>query len=164
MSFSRVIFSVLAVLLLAGCGDLSIRTLSNDEFAQAAAVLVEETGGRDGQIYSRHLREQLGTPPSSAATHRLKTTISSSSINTLSIVGSSSTLKKMTMTAQFSLINIVTGETDLAESISTNATLGTVSSYFGQDESETNGRQRLAKLLADRVARRVQLFFLDTTQ
>jgi hypothetical protein len=49
---------------------------------------------------------------------------------------------------------------ELTESISTKATLGAISSYYGQDVSETQGQERLAKLLADRVANRMQLFFI----
>lgn len=66
----------------------------------------------------------------------------------------------MTMTVSFELINSKTGEVELDDTISTDATLGAVTSYFGQDESETQGKERLARLLADRVARHIQLFFI----
>jgi imidazolonepropionase-like amidohydrolase len=78
----------------------------------------------------------------------------------LSVVGSSSNLKKMTMSASFTLTNLTTSKVELTESISTKATLGAISSYYGQDVSETQGQERLAKLLADRVANRMQLFFI----
>ena len=66
----------------------------------------------------------------------------------------------MTMSVSFKLTNITTGETEFTDAISTNATLGTVSSYYGQDEAKTQGQERLAGLLADRVADRMQLFFI----
>ena len=98
--------------------------------------------------------------PGITPTHTLESDLSVSSVSTLSVVGSSSTLKKMTMSVSFKLTNITTGETELKDAISTNATLGAVSSYYGQDEAETQGQERLAGLLADRVTNRMQLFFI----
>jgi imidazolonepropionase-like amidohydrolase len=98
--------------------------------------------------------------PGVTPTHTLNSGLSVSSASTLSVVGSSSTLKKMTMSVSFTLTNLATGETELKDVVSTNATLGAVSSYYGQDESETQGQERLARLLADRVANRMQLFFI----
>ncbi len=163
MSFYRSILAVLILVLVAGCSDISVRGLSESEYDQLAAIDVVDTGGRDGQLYSRRLRERLSMNDGAAPVYQLTSTISASSISTLSVIGSSSKLTKMTMTARFDLTNIATGDVELSDTISTNATLGAVSSYFGKDESEANGKERLAKLLADRVARRIQLFLLDAS-
>ena len=142
------------------CGDFEVRTLSEGEFDKVARIQVATTSGRIGQIYTRQLRDQImvdsGIPP----THRLDSELSVRSSSTLSVVGSSSNLKKMAMSVSFTLTNLETNETVLADSISTNATLGAVSSYYGQDNSEIQGRERLAKLLANRVSKRIQLFFV----
>ena len=142
------------------CGDFKVRTLSEVEFDKVARIQVATTSGRIGQIYTRQLKDQIMVDPGITPTHRLDSKLSVSSSSTLSVVGSSSNLKKMTMSVSFTLTNLVTNETDLADSISTNATLGAVSSYYGQDESEKQGQERLARLLADRVANRMQLFFI----
>ena len=152
--------SLLLLLTVTACGDLRFRTLSHSEYDQIARIQVNTSSGRVGQIYTRQLKDQLMMNPGVTPTHALNSDLSVSSASTLSVVGSSSTLKKMTMSVSFTLTNLATGETELKDTISTNATLGAISSYYGQDESETQGQERLAKLLADRVANRMQLFFI----
>jgi hypothetical protein len=152
--------SLLLLLTLTACGDFRVRTLSDREYNQIASIQVATSFGRVGQIYTRQLKDQLMMDPGVTPTHALNSELSVSSASTLSVVGSSSTLKKMTMSVSFTLTNLATGETELKDVVSTNATLGAVSSYYGQDESETQGRERLARLLADRVANRMQLFFI----
>ena len=152
--------SLLLLLAVTACGDFRVRTLSDNEYNQIASVQVATSSGRVGQIYTRQLKDQLMMNPGVTPTHALNSDLSVSSASTLSVVGSSSTLKKMTMSVSFTLTNLATGETELKDTISTNATLGAISSYYGQDESETQGQERLARLLADRVANRMQLFFI----
>ena len=154
------ILSLLLLLTVTACGDFRVRTLSDSEYGQIVSIQVATSSGRVGQIYTRQLKAQLMMNPEVTPTHALDSDLSVSSASTLSVVGSSSTLKKMTMSVSFTLTNLATGETELRDEISTNATLGAVSSYYGQDESETQGKERLAKLLADRVANRMQLFFI----
>ena len=153
--------SLLLLLTVAGCGDFKVRTLSGGEFDQIASIQVVGSSGRIGQIYTRQLKDQLMIDPGITPTHRLESKLSVSSASTLSVVGSSSNLKKMTMSASFTLTNLTTGKVELTESISTKATLGAISSYYGKDVSESQGQERLAKLLADRVANRMQMFFID---
>ena len=152
--------SLLLLLTVTACGDFRVRTLSDSEYKQIASIQVVTSSGRVGQIYTQKLKDQLMMNPGVTPTHALNSDLSVSSASTLSVVGSSSTLKKMTMSVSFKLTNLTTGEIELKDAISTNATLGAVSSYYGQDESETQGQERLAGLLADRVANRMQLFFI----
>ena len=70
----------------------------------------------------------------------------------------------MTMTARFDLRHLASGESLIADSITADATLGAVMSLYGQDKSETHARERLAILLAQRVVRRLQLYFLNQSQ
>ena len=152
--------SLLLLLTVTACGDFRVRTLSDSEYKQIASIQVVTSSGRVGQIYTQQLKDQLMMNPGVTPTHALNSDLSVSSASTLSVVGSSSTLKKMTMSVSFTLTNLASGETELKDTISTNATLGAISSYYGQDESETQGQERLARLLADRVTNRMQLFFI----
>ena len=70
----------------------------------------------------------------------------------------------MSMTITFELNARDTGKTLFADSVSGDATLGAVSSFYGQDKSESHARERLALLLAQRVGRRLQLYFLEQKQ
>ena len=150
------------LMVLAACADMNIQSLGSSLAKQDIHINVVEAGGREGQIYSRALRNRLMSTAGGADTHSLSTTISSSSTSTLSVSGQSSQLKKMTMSASIVLVDLETGETTFSGSVSANATLGTVSSIFANDRSDRHGRERLAKLLAERVAARVHLHFLES--
>ena len=152
--------SLLLLLAVTACSDFRVRSLSDSEYNQVASIQVISSTGRLGQIYTRQLKDKLMMNPEITPTYALESSLSVSSASTLSVVGSSSTLKKMTMSVSFTLTNLASGETELKDTISKNATLGAISSYYGQDESEIQGQERLAGLLADRVANRMQLFFM----
>ena len=64
------------------------------------------------------------------------------------------------MKAVFTLRKQDDGEILLSDQVIADATLGTVSSLFGQDQSEAHARDRMAKLLAQRVVQQLQLYFL----
>ncbi len=98
----------------------------------------------------------------SLATHSVSTRLNVSSSSSLSVQGSTSDLKKKTMTASIVLVDLATGEVVLSDSLSANATLGTVSAQFAQTRSDRHADERLAMLLADRVAARLHLFFSQT--
>ena len=67
----------------------------------------------------------------------------------------------MTMIAKFELTKQGGDDVLLQDTVTADATLGTVSSLFGQDQSELHARDRMAKLIAQRVAQRIQLYFLN---
>ena len=67
----------------------------------------------------------------------------------------------MTMASDFILTEQSGGDVLLKDTITTDVTLGTVSSLFGQDQSELHARDRMARLIAQRVAQRIQLYFLN---
>ena len=65
------------------------------------------------------------------------------------------------MVAKFELTKHGGGDVLLQGKVIADATLGTVSSLFGQDQSELHARDRMARLIAQRVAQRIQLYFLE---
>jgi hypothetical protein len=79
----------------------------------------------------------------------------------LSVKGASSTLKKARMSANFTLVQLDTGKTVYSDSVTGAATVGAVTSLYGQDRSEINARERLAVLLAKKTVRQLQLYFLN---
>ena len=158
LSFRKTIAAV-ALLFLAACSNVSMTPLISANIEDLAAVNVVEVSGRDGQLYSRQLRNRLYVNGMQAPSYDLVSRITVESSSSLSVKGKSSTLKKMTMSNNIELLDRQTGEIVLRETLSAGATFGVVTSYFGQDESERNGRERLVKLLAERTARQVQLYF-----
>ena len=160
MWLSRLIVAA-GLLLLTGCSGLEIKSLGQALYERNAVIEVVQSSGRNGQLYSRQLRSRLAYVEASA-THSVSTSLSVSSAATLSVRGSNSDLKKKTMTATFLLTDLATGETVLDETLSASATLGTVSAQFAQLRSDRHADERLAMLLADRVAARLHLFFTQS--
>jgi len=152
---------ILCGLILSNCGDVNIRQLGTKNLKNLQQIAVRDASGREGQLYGRKLRKLLHIGGKAVENYELVSSISFSASSALSVQGASSTLKKMTMTASFDLRDLTSGETLITDNITTDATLGAVTSLYGQDKSETHARERLAILLAQRVVRRLQLYFLN---
>mgnify|MGYP001478513044 FL=1 len=155
---------VLCGLIFNNCGNITIHQLGTKNLQNLQQIAVEDASGREGQLYGRELRKLLHIGGKAVENYELISSISFSASSTLSVQGASSTLKKMTMSASFKLRNLTSGETLIADSITADATLGAVTSLYGQDKSETHARKRLAILLAQRVVQRLQLYFLNQNQ
>jgi hypothetical protein len=149
------------LLAVAGCSTITIGKLDETVSTEVGSVSVIETDGRAGQIYSRALRQELYLHGQAVPAYVLTSSISVSSSSTLSVRGVTSTFRKMTMVATFKMTKQGGGDVLLQDKVSTDATLGTVSSLFGQDQSELHARDRMARLIAQRVAQRIQLYFLE---
>ena len=155
---------IICSLILTNCGDVTIRQLGTENLQNLQQVAVNGVSGREGQLYSRELRKLLHIGGKAVENYELISSISFSASSALSVQGASSTLKKMTMSASFELRNLTNGKTLIVDSIAADATLSAVTSLYGQDKSETHARKRLAILLAQRVVRRLQFYFLNQSQ
>ena len=156
----KIIGGMVFLLAFAGCSTVTIGELDERVSAKLSSVSVMDTDGRAGQLYSRALRQALYVFGQASPAYDLTSSISVSSSSTLSVRGVTSTFKKMSMVANFTLTK-QGGDVLLRDTVTADATLGTVSSLFGQDQSELHARDRMATLLAQRVAQRVQLYFLE---
>jgi len=152
------LFLAIGILALVGCADTKLQRVGSILESRDVGVHVVEVSGRTGQLYSRQLRDRFD---GGVASHDLSTSLSQSSSSVVSVRGTGSQLKKMTMTAALTLTDRATGEVVLSDTVSATATLGAVSAYFAQTRSDRHGAERLAVLLVDRAAARVNLFFLN---
>ena len=150
---------ILLVGMLTACTGLSVKPLGTSFTEDNLRVAVIGTGGRNGQIYSRALNSLIGGAVDPAFT--LSSELSVASGKTLTVRGSSSNLQKRSMTAKITLVDTATGKTVMSDSISESSTVGTVSSYYAQTRSNKHSDERTSLLLAERVAARVHLYFLD---
>ena len=155
---------MLCGLIFNNCSDVSIHQLGTKNLQNLQQIAVKDASGREGQLYGRELRKLLHIGGKAVENYELISSISFSGLNELSVQGASSTLKKMTMSASFELRNLTNGKTLIVDRIAADATLGAVTSLYGQDKSETHARRRLAILLAQRVVRRLQFYFLNQSQ
>ena len=156
----KIIGGMVFLLVFAGCGTVAISQLDERVSAKLSSISVVDTDGRAGQLYSRALRQALYVYGQASPVYDLTSSISVSSSSALSVRGITSTFKKMSMVANFTLTKQGGGDVLLRDTVTADATLGTVSSLFGQDQSELHARDRMSTLLAQRVAQRVQLYFL----
>ena len=157
----KLAYCVAFLLTVAGCTTVSFSHLGETVSAEVSSVSVVETGGRAGQLFSRELRRSLYRYGKSIPAYELTSSISLSSSSTLSVRGVSSTFKKMTIVASFELKKQGGDDILLRDTVTADATLGTVSSLFGQDQSELHAIDRMSRLIAQRVAQRIQLYFLE---
>ena len=65
------------------------------------------------------------------------------------------------MSVSYQLVNTETGNLLTEGSVSATATSGTITSYYGQDESARFASERLLGLLAERMHQKLQLYFLS---
>jgi hypothetical protein len=157
MWLSRLVLAI-GIVALVGCANTRLQSVGSILDSRDVGVHVVEVSGRTGQLYSRQLRDRF---EGGVVSHDLSTSLSQSSSSVVSVRGTGSQLKKMTMTAALTLTDRATGEVVLSDTVSATATLGAVSAYFAQTRSDRHGAERLAVLLADRAAARVNLFFLN---
>ena len=150
-----------AGLLLPGCSNFKMQPLDATNQARLKSVAVVSSGGRDEQLFNRELRRLLYIDGPAAAQYRLSSSVSYDATSTLSVKGTRSTLKKARMSANFTMTQLDTGKTVYKDSVTGEATIGAVTSLYGQDQSETNARERLAVLLAKKSVRQLQLYFLN---
>ena len=158
MWLSRLLIAAILALATA-CSGLAVKPLGSSLSQQDLGVVVADTAGRNGQIYTRNLTRLLGD--TSAPKFQLKSSLSSSSTSSVTVRGSTADFKKKSMTAEITLVDISTGKTVMRDSMSESTTLGTVTSYYAQARSDKHADERISQLLAKRVAIRVQLYLIE---
>ena len=158
MWLSRLLIAAILALATA-CSGLTVKPLGSSLSQQDLGVVVADTAGRNGQIYTRNLTRLLGD--TSAPKFQLKSSLSSSSTSSVTVRGSTADFKKKSMTAAITLIDTSTGKTVMRDSMSESTTLGTVTSYYAQARSDKHADERISQLLAKRVAIRVQLYLIE---
>ena len=158
MWLSRLLIAAILALATA-CSGLAVKPLGSSLLQQDLGVVVADTAGRNGQIYTRNLTRLLGD--TSAPKFQLKSSLSSSSTSSVTVRGSTADFKKKSMTAAITLVDTSTGKTVMRDSISESTTLGTVTSYYAQARSDKHADERISQLLAKRVAIRVQLYLIE---
>ena len=158
MWLSRLLIAATLALATA-CSGLAVKPLGSSLSQQDLGVAVVNTSGRRGQIYTRNLTRLLGD--TTTPKFQLVSALSTSSSSSVTVRGSTAYFKKKSMTASITLLDIATGKNVMSDAISESTTLGTVTSYYAQARSDKHADERMSQLLAERVARRVQLYLIE---
>ena len=140
----KFLYCMIFLLATIGCSTVKIGQLDENIGGKLGSIAVVETSGRAGQLYSREVRKALYLHGQTPPAFELTSSISVSSSSALSARGATTTYKKMTMTSNFLLTEKNGGDVLLKDTVTADVTLGTVSSLFGQDQSELHARDRMA--------------------
>ena len=89
-------FLLAGLCLLVACTNMQVQTVGELLRQQDVGINVVQSGERTGQLYSRQLRDRFDS--GGLITHDLSSNISQSSSSVVSVRGTGSNLKKMTMT------------------------------------------------------------------
>ena len=161
MSLYKAIMSAIAALfLLSACQTLSTVELRDQTQDELDRLALPEATSRLDQIFLRQLDENLAQDEA-LRDLALSTSLSVASSSTLSVKGKSSSLSKSTMTLTYDITDRVSKERLTSGTLTATATSGTVSSYYGQEQSKKFISERLARTLSDRLAQSLRLFFLN---
>ena len=146
------------ILLLAGCGAVSVQNLSSLQSSQLAEVAFDTPKDRSEQLFIRGFRKVSGQEVADPL-YQLSFQLSYSSSRRLSVRGTSSSLTSSDMALRYQLISLETGELVTSGSLSAEASSGAVSSFYAQTASEHHAEERLAELLGTRLAERLTSYF-----
>jgi hypothetical protein len=138
----NLLIAVFAMLSLSGC----VTSLSVDTQAQLQQLTITTDDGRTEQLFRQEIERLIGDQ--SGARYDLSASITSSR-------GDNS----MTMTVRYSLYDQEIGEILINKSVSSSASIGGVSSEFGEEQAFLHAEERLSINLAQKVYQRLLLYF-----
>jgi len=138
----NLLIAVFAMLSLSGC----LTSLSVDTQAQLQQLTITTDDGRTEQLFRQEIERLIGDQ--SGARYDLSASITSSR-------GDNS----MTMTVRYSLYDQELGEILINKSVSSSASIGGVSSEFGEEQAFLHAEERLSINLAQKVYQRLLLYF-----
>jgi hypothetical protein len=138
----NLLIAVFAMLSLSGC----VMSLSVDTQAQLQQLTITTDDGRTEQLFRQEIERLIGDQ--SGARYDLSASITSSR-------GDNS----MTMTVRYSLYDQELGKILINKSVSSSASIGGVSSEFGEEQAFLHAEERLSINLAQKVYQRLLLYF-----
>jgi hypothetical protein len=138
----NLLIAVFAMLSLSGC----VTSLSMDTQAQLQQLTITTDDGRTEQLFRQEIERLIGDR--SGTRYDLSASITSSR-------GDNS----MTMTVRYSLYDQEMGEILINKSVSSSASIGGVSSEFGEEQAFLHAEERLSINLAQKVYQRLLLYF-----
>jgi hypothetical protein len=138
----NLLIAIIAMLGLSGC----VTSLSVDTQAQLQQLTITTDDGRTEQLFRQEIERLIGDQ--SGARYDLSASITSSR-------GDNS----MTMTVRYSLYDQEMGEILINKSVSSSASIGGVSSEFGEEQAFLHAEERLSINLAQKVYQRLLLYF-----
>jgi len=138
----NLLFALIAVIGLNGC----VSSLPVDVQQQLQQLTINTTEGRTEQLFRQEMERLIGERIGSR--YDLSATITSSRSD-----------NSMTMRVQYSLYDQEIGEILISKSVSSSASIGGVSSEFGEEQAFLHAEERLSINLAQKVYKRLLLYF-----
>ena len=142
MSLLKSIVTVIAVIMLAGC----VTTIPDQTYSALSSVKVSAKEGRAEQLFQKEMNRLI--KPDDTNRYDLSVQISSSR-------GSNS----MAMTINYTLYDQSQGKIVVKKSVSSSASIGAVSSEFGEEQAFIHAEERLSINLAQKIYQRLMVYF-----
>ena len=127
---------------LTGC----VSTIDDQTYNEISMITVKTPQGRVEQLFQKELERLI--KPQSDSRYDLSARISSSRGDT-----------SMAMTIKYTVYDQTKGEIIINKSVSSSASIGAVSSEFGEEQAFTHAEERLSINLAQKIYQRLLVFF-----
>ena len=150
----------LSLLILQGCSNWSISQLQSDLQPELAQIELPRPKSRLDQLVLQELHKNI-LDSGAEKTYSLVFDVAAGGNATVSVQGTSSTLRTSTTTLNFTLLEKSTGKTVLSDSLSSSASSGAVSGLYANEKSTQFSGERLAKLLANRMIQSIALYIAN---
>jgi hypothetical protein len=138
--------ALLSMVIVAGCSSISrIDEAIHDEMSQ---ITVVTENGRTEQLFQQEFERLIARNSLKEARYQLKTKISSNRGE-----------NNMVMMVDYHLYDSRTGEVLTSHRFSSSASIGGVTSIFGEDQATIHAGERLSVKLAEKVYNHLVLFF-----
>ena len=148
----------LTLTLLQGSAGWNVSQVQDQAMPELAKISMPVPNGRLEQLLIQEFDRQIvGTDP--IKLYQLKFTISNASAKTVSVQGTSSTLRSTNTTLSYQLYDIASGDLLTEDVLSATATSGAVSGHYAQSQSSQFTSERLAQLLGARLAQQLSFYF-----
>ena len=164
MSYFRSCLNIIIVaLVLSGCQTLSTADINAVTQSELDRIELPEASDRLEQLFLRQLDTSLNQQ-AGLRDLALSIDMSVTSSSTLAVKGKTSSLSKSVLSVEYVLSDRLHNDILTQGTVTATATSGTVSSYFGQEQSKIFASERLALTLADRLTQKLRLYFLSSSQ
>ena len=144
MLLRKPIFVVIAALLLSGC--ITTGQVPDKAYTELHQTRITTDNGRTEQLFRQEM-ERLIKPITPTRYDLSVKIVSSRGDNT------------MTMTTTYSLYDQTAGKVIVSKSLSSSASIGAVTSEFGEEQAFVHAEERLSISLAQKIHQRLLLFF-----
>ena len=151
----------ISLLILQGCGGWTVSQLQTDLQPTLAQIELPKPKSRLEQLVLQELDKNI-LGQSNKKKYKLNISVNAGGNSTVYVRGTGSTLRTSTTKLKFTLLDVETGESLFSDKLEASASSGAVSGLYANAKSTQFSRERLAKLLANRMIQSIALYIANS--